>query len=83
MVYFHYHLWIRYSGRPFVVLFVPIPPPVVFFAILLFSSHLIRFSYYYYLFIEMGSYPAFWLSLGLTNVVALAPVFMMKWWLMQ
>ena len=31
----------------------------------------------------MSSYPVFWLSLGVTNVVALMPVFVIKWWLLQ
>ena len=46
-------------------------------------SHTFRYSYYYYLFPEMSSYPVFWLSLGVTNVVALMPVFVIKWWLLQ
>jgi hypothetical protein len=47
------------------------------------NSPTFRFSHYYYLFPEMGTYPVFWLSLGVTNVLALLPVFVMKWWLTQ
>ena len=46
-------------------------------------SRAVRFSYYYYLFLEMGSYPTFWLTMLLTNVMAIMPIFVMKWWLMQ
>jgi hypothetical protein len=31
----------------------------------------------------MGSYPTFWLTLAITNVVSLMPAFAIKWWLMQ
>ena len=31
----------------------------------------------------MGSYPTFWLTLFLTNVMGVLPIFAMKWWLIQ